>query len=370
MPWVRQDGKWVNTDNPAPAANVIPDAPADRPGRLDDLTRQFNENPHAFMKQYPLSPPDGSGIAGDIGPNIRENVLADGTTRNIALNAGERAKVILAEGGGKRFVRIMPHPAANFPGAKTLEFVPDGLTDGSTIPIQWLPWSSLKIIRHTIPAVPNNLYNPLEVDYPRIFFTAGINGCSIFIQGTPENPTVSHAGLSGSLTRAATEFWQEQLGILNPGQIRGETSTRDYMKGLNIQAQTQQFMDWLNKDKAGPARLTLLSPFGSVFGVRHGRVWTFYLQKNVVLTETLFHKESEIEKSGNRFKVRATGKFAEPAGTRLEHQHVLGHQTPWKINKKSFKSTRVVSKTMMVGEIFPRKLVSSDLQPEWRINFN
>ena len=73
-------------------------------------------------------------------------------------------------------------------GADCLFLEVQNTPDPNKVPIYYLPWCPGKVLDLTIPAK-----NAL-VASPDIFFTAAINGCSVFIQGTPANPTIYHAG--------------------------------------------------------------------------------------------------------------------------------------------------------------------------------
>ena len=95
----------------------------------------------------------------------------------------------------------------------TFRFLPDSLKDMSNFagyrPIWFLPWADLNIIRLTIPVKGTS--NP----DPDIFFTAAINGCSVFVQGSARHPTVYHAGgVTNYAINDAVRFWREAVGIL------------------------------------------------------------------------------------------------------------------------------------------------------------
>ena len=75
-----------------------------------------------------------------------------------------------------------------------LEFLESGVApDGSWVPIQWLPWKNLQIITTKLDPVPQSMVEWDDDEFPRFFFTAGINGCSVFASGHPHGPTISHA---------------------------------------------------------------------------------------------------------------------------------------------------------------------------------
>ncbi|MGH7460483.1 MAG: hypothetical protein ACREMA_05590 [Longimicrobiales bacterium] len=163
---------------------------------------------------------------------------------------------------------------------------------GEAEPAYFLPWDeSGAIIRLRIPAKGAN--NP----DPDVFFTAAINGCSVFIQGDPDSPTIYHAG--GNTGRSdhndAARFWRQALAnhlkdsdtAQARGKIEGEVNKTHYVKtpgtARNATTPTAEGYEKELKsllDKKGSFQVTMVNPWGSVFGVRTGNNWEFYLQEN------------------------------------------------------------------------------------------
>jgi hypothetical protein len=92
------------------------------------------------------------------------------------------------------------------------------------IPIWFLPWQSkrvlkLKIEDYTTPTLQPYGIGPAPVagidplPNPGIFFTAAINGCSVFAIGGTRNPSVYHGGITGSL--------ETQMPTANFGALGG-----------------------------------------------------------------------------------------------------------------------------------------------------
>lgn len=196
-------GKWISTEPPPiPPRNTAPRA-AVPSATMSEMDASFVRDPLNFLRKHSMSPPDtGGAIPGRefnrtrAGPG--EIVSGDLDSGIITRNAG----------GGIRYVKIIPHPAPNFPGAVSLNVSQTpNQPDTSWIPIHWLPWYTLRIMEYSIPITPSNLVDPPEQDFPRFFFTAGINGCSVFVRGQSTNPTVYHAGITGNLGRPAGAFW-------------------------------------------------------------------------------------------------------------------------------------------------------------------
>lgn len=161
------------------------------------------------------------------------------------------------------------------------------------VPVYYLPWDSGgAIIRLTIP--PKGTENP----DPDIFFTAAINGCSVFFQGTADNPTVYHAG--GDTGKAdpndAANFWRTALvrhvlrpATTNRGQIVAEVNKTEYVKtpgipgGTTARAAEYEALLKSKLDKAGKFTVTMVNPWGCVMGIRTGNNWKFYLQENATV---------------------------------------------------------------------------------------
>jgi hypothetical protein len=173
------------------------------------------------------------------------------------------------------------------------------------IPIYFLPWKPNFITKMAIPA-----------GGPSIFFTAAINGCSVFVTGTPQAPTVYHGGIGtdletcsysgnapGVLTAKqngnAPVFWRRllmHLETLQDTDILGEAQRNQYVKDkatptMGILAPTifttqhaRQFEQNQNATVPG-GTLLMCSAWGCVFGLRdvNGN-WAFYLQENVAVT--------------------------------------------------------------------------------------
>ena len=162
-------------------------------------------------------------------------------------------------------------------------------------PIYFLPWDTTgAIIRLTIPP-----QGTLSTD-PDIFFTATINGCSVFIQGTPASPTIYHAGgnTGQSDHNEAARFWRHALRnyIANSaratgfGTIAAEVNKTDYVKspgtvGNSTTPRAQEYENYLKHklDKTGKFSVTMVNPWGCVMGIRTGHNWDFYLQENATV---------------------------------------------------------------------------------------
>lgn len=174
-----------------------------------------------------------------------------------------------------------------------------------TVPLYFLPWRSHYVTKMTIPA-----------GGPDVFFTAAINGCSVFVTGTARAPTVYHAGIgaplatsykhgAATLLQAAAAgdsalFWRRLLVHLEgikEADILGEVNRNHYV--LDTVSNTKSIIHpssvttphaaafEANLATTMPgANVVRIAPWGCVFGLRTGTDWTFYLQENVSMTYT------------------------------------------------------------------------------------
>lgn len=340
------------------------------------FTAEFLKNPLLFMRTHSMSPPSGSGQSwtGDLG-TVSATVQVAGSNFDSMTNEATHGATIERRtgAGGIRYVQFINHPDLNFPGAIGLRIAPaTGFTqDGSWLPIHWLPWKSLKILTYTIPAVPQSLAEWDDEEYPRFFFTAGINGCSIFANGSPQGPTISHAGLEAKLSRSAGEFWRMQMALTKSGfsasAIRGEINTHDYMfKGGQTRNLAERYLTFLSGDN-NDFNLDIQSPFGCVFGVRYGRAWTLYLQKSIVFEKVRFYKKSGVEKrvvTAYRTDMysKDTGLLATKQQSNFVKRKLGPLSLPGKKEVEVYSTSYRYSMPLQLEEMFPNRKTIGDLE--------
>jgi hypothetical protein len=158
-------------------------------------------------------------------------------------------------------------------------------------PIFYLPYKQNGMTRMKLRTPPG--YNGEEV---RFFATATINGCSVYIEGDPANPKVTHANASAYATFAGSATWAEK------SQKIGQKSTFMDQRFAPLRSQVATVVDRpMYMASAGNhidvARQTFATrmgvpldnvyadtynPIGAVVGLKgdNGN-WTFYLQKSV-----------------------------------------------------------------------------------------
>ena len=244
------------------------------------------------------------------------------------------------------------------------------------MPTYWLPWGRNRIIRTTLRprslttrtgaakegitriGVNNANYAPDSND-PDFFITSAVNGCTVFVEGPEEQPTVYHGNaigvkdaqgrgptdlaLAGKGTAAQNLIAQKVAtmedqyrrlsegdpklsrgaGPFAPGAAKVLTQTEyqvlvlDGKIGKGYEAEAKQ----VSSDIAAGAgvrekEVRLKKSQGTVFGLRTGRKWKFYYQKLVCYEfwedTAPKWKPAKWEKSKTRppdFRVVAAGEF-------------------------------------------------------------
>lgn len=178
-----------------------------------------------------------------------------------------------------------------------------------------------EVFNHRLSVLAN-----LENLRPRIFFTAAVNGCSVFIEGTEEQPVVYHANAMGHLmgfdevdsARLFQRLRAEKInhmekryrefsashkkGPRGPGSFTvkppGEVNPSHYFAAV----QDQRFQQWFAEEAHAIADkwvqdtertryfwtslkdLKLEEGIGAVFGVETNGKWQFFYQKLVFVT--------------------------------------------------------------------------------------
>ena len=277
---------------------------------LNTYTQLLRDKPLDLFRRYSVSPPDGA--VGDehmdaLGSMRRDRILPLASRSKIATDGmfsrfykpdmGSTGEGFTHGVVGKKIAWISlvddtaRHGALTFnaiiPGSKAA--VPAG-----HLPVWFLPWESRHLVEMTIP--PRQSEEDDDPDDPKLFFTAGINGCSVFVRGDPRSPTVTHAGISQSATpygNNPSEFWRHLLTANLAGNNvhagkTWEVNNTDYINQTGISggaftANTDQYLKWLKTLPSGPITVSHVVPWGCVFGVRYGRLWSFYLQENAVV---------------------------------------------------------------------------------------
>ena len=286
-----------------------------------DVEMEFERAPAEFMAKYAVYPTDYVGVP----PNVY-----DKSVKSLAVDDKltiERRLNMIA------FARLEEMPfnslsvkknafAAKFHSAQAAAG-----HEAHCLPMWFLPWWSNAITSMTIPPkLPARNGQPAsKARDPDFFFTASINGCSVFVHGSPKAPTVSHAGTADP--RATKPY--EVTPVFKDGLMTGEkllTPNADFFPngnarqhwsavherhfGRGTQASAVHTNDYKNylgtentpqaleyekflKDSSGrELRIDEVQSSGCVFGMRDAAGdWSFYLQKNIEVKITKLRKK-------------------------------------------------------------------------------
>jgi hypothetical protein len=289
-------------------------------GYYNDLLIGDDAHFNKLLKRYSICPP--SHIGGYYGAKLGE-IAVGATSANPTLALSVRANDInkrRIEGNRKIAYVDLRLNQRNQTGAGVegdmITFDATYAVTPNYVPVYYLPWEDAGAsIRLTIPvaAVNKGPSHPLDPADPYLFFTAAINGCSIFFRGTPQHPTIFHCG--GSTGRTAlndqAQFWQEvmaefvqsddaklgrqaKLGPLYANSV----DKRDYIKNPNVTttfgaaggqvnttANAKSYQGKLRgKHALGKLSVESVNPWGCVLGRRADNGdWTFYLQENATI---------------------------------------------------------------------------------------
>ena len=127
------------------------------------------------------------------------------------------------------------------------------------------------------------------VDNPPYFFTTALSGCSVFITGSADNPTIYHAGKGSSAYDFSSgqsqkidlrTHWKDCFRDADPAAFARKAYSevdKDHYSGPTQRVQAYQ------ATLAGYDIQNMLS-VGTVFGVRTGLYWDFYLQEIARIT--------------------------------------------------------------------------------------
>ena len=307
-----------------------------------------------FLTTTPVQPPSG-GVAGlNVDAKAR-------TTTGANLGNVDYARIKLVYPIDRvAFIKFVGDPL--FPD--TLSFhvkygheLKTAASRNGYIPVWFLPWDSkrvlkLKIEDYAAPTLQPYGTTPAPVPgvdplpNPSIFFTAAINGCSVFAIGDTRTPSMYHGGITGSLEKqmptaafnalggASEEVWRslvegayfDNAGGVTPktaaqhkhGNFKaarhahfGEVNRSDYVAERTVTGDvlsrgtltdgspkltTSKAIELEKKlgKKSGITEAEV-SPWGAVFGLRDSTgSWSFYLVKNA----TISYKRYRWEKLG------------------------------------------------------------------------
>ena len=196
----------------------------------------------------------------------------------------------------------------------------DDASRAGWLPSWFLPWKSGHLLKMRLPqhnvALPAPVGGGLPPVNADIFFTAAINGCSVFVYGADDNPMVVHAGIGMNFSEALSQTAMDALGgegaaiwrnllnganvsptgdvTTNPVKARqnfAEVNRYDYVsqvkntKLIQTTAESEAVEAYFARHRKDTLNAVVVNPWGCVCGVRsHGGNWIFILQRNMSVT--------------------------------------------------------------------------------------
>jgi hypothetical protein len=293
-----------------------------------DLNNLFRSDPFGFARANVLWPGDAEGVYG-LQPNTSTNLFkAHGN-----IGTGES---LFQLKGASRIWRC----DLNRNGSRVMLTKGIGVVNAPSMAMYYLPWAKDQFLRTTLrktrpqdqrnlkPVIAQNPPNPAafpaqDTNDPDIFFTAGVNGCMVVVEGTREEPVVYHcnaistagspmeaaltagdAGLAQNRIDAKVNWMSTRMGqmsVADPKGAKGAVQTAaprkgtiqtDYMilggggevgageedKWSSIRA---NIVKTIGIQKQTNKRVRLHNSVGTVFGQRSNGMWKFYFQKLV-----------------------------------------------------------------------------------------
>lgn len=185
--------------------------------------------------------------------------------------------------------------------------------------VWFLPWASNHATRMTIPPKAPPLPGQ-DMQYSDIFLTAALSGCSVFITGSPQEPTIWHCGTESARSNPththhyadAANHWRglvraqmavdqdtSRLHEINRGMYR-KYGTSDYTR------MAEQYKTFLENDQTQIMQVQNVATSGCVFGIRTNDDWAFYLQKNMSISVVKLRKKKAFLKKTRYLPVTRT----------------------------------------------------------------
>jgi hypothetical protein len=235
------------------------------------------------------------------------------------------------------------------------------------VPVWFLPWTSMGMVSMQIQSIGRDYLDPDDPRNPGIFFTAAINGCSVFVRGNPKEPTVYHAGIDGKFDKSVDvmRFWRDRAAEMaaidgtGKSNVHGEINKTHYVNDPSLgefkTTDSIVFEKWLSDENKNP-NLTVQSvtASGCVFGIRFGASWSFYLQESAQVQVMRLVKKSDVDIKQTAYGTQLSPKGYSPASSAtnvsMTQKKVLGFIP----GKKIYKTVTTYDRPMIIREFFPR----------------
>ncbi|MEM9059094.1 MAG: hypothetical protein AAGD13_01410 [Pseudomonadota bacterium] len=256
----------------------------------------LRDGPIDFLRENWITPGSGYTMHAPAGPQayiaLERVFTGDVTTIDSTLRlTNNRDKI--------GYARLVPAT----PGKMTLEYRSHrqlaNHERGDYLPTWFLPWYSDHVTKMKI--LQRGLLPP-NVPDPDIFFTSALSGCSVFIEGPPNAPTVYHGGFSDvrdftvnprvidPLTGVEADsitHWRVLFQQMAPGAVGvGEANKAQYMnQGGRETDDVRAYKRFLAAEHQNEMRIEEMTSEGMVFGTRDAQGdWSFFLQESVTVT--------------------------------------------------------------------------------------
>lgn len=321
------------------------------------------KRPMDFFKKYAISPPDDAGSRTvDVPGKTMKTLVGNQTlTKSLELWSDPDEAVLPKDisridyqkvVGGKVVWADVIDVERDKPGAKSFKLSMDEGPD--LVPIYYLPWCSGKLMELRIPDVGADMDNIGE--HPRLFVTAALSGCSVFVDGHPARPRIVHAGINGALKVDAAAFWRSMLGKIGSKTGVGiddhlrEANKHEYMATPWAFA----FKQFLQADHRDTLEIREVQEWASVFGIRFGRLWSFYLQRNATATTYRIVKKSSTQVVKRKIggKVMESQRMLKGSGLHVTEQVVEGEGF-FSRNKTLYVVKEDVAMPIMIDSFYP-----------------
>lgn len=273
-----------------------------------DYNTLFRQDPLAFMQKYSVVPDDDTGSTGGYVGDLNQQGKKVKTKNDYEYKTMANNQLIAY----LDFVKV-PHNPGQAAPQRTGQIMVRGdyTVNPAKVAAYFLPWLNNNIISLTIPQMPQ------FGGGPRYFFTAAISGCSIFIKGTEQSPTIYHAGgtTGRPKPKAGAKFWRDMMQTHNAtmGPNVAEVNKTMYVTDKKDKAEgtanSRKFREWLKGNVGGQFLIEDVAPTGCVMGVRTGGLWKFYLQENATITYSQFNRVP-VNRSFQNVKVVGTTNVA------------------------------------------------------------
>lgn len=143
------------------------------------LNYRFQKDPVAIAREHVLLP--GNGLYSQTSENA---TLHPSIKERENLNNGSQYLSMPGTGRVMYLDLTKTNNGINISYSPTKKF--------NWIPIFWLPWAAGKVFKTTLHDKRD------RSDNPKIFLTAAVDGCSVFVEGDPQKPSVYHSNAMGA----------------------------------------------------------------------------------------------------------------------------------------------------------------------------